>query len=159
MYGITISPTMMSDGITTPAIHGSKYTSISCRPRKYQGALDGFMVRVGFAGSSSGAFSVMDQTIRMTVTMMAARNSMRSRYGQTWTSRAQPGLNGCDLAMVRLGHRRIGFELRDQAVVGERLAQPVPGIERHHEQQQHDRDVVRSAEDGPELMKIHKASA
>jgi hypothetical protein len=26
--------------------------------------------------------------------------------------------------MVRLGHRRIGFELRDQTVVGERLPQP-----------------------------------
>ena len=55
------------------------------------------MVRVGLDGSSSGAFSVMDQTIRMTVTMMAARNSMRSRYGQTCTSFAQPGLYGCVL--------------------------------------------------------------
>ena len=79
IYGITISPTMISEGITTPAIQGSKYTSISCSPRKYHGALEGFMVRVGFDGSSSGAFSVMDQTIRMTVTMIAARNSMRSR--------------------------------------------------------------------------------
>ena len=63
----------------TPAIQGSKYTSISCKPRKYQGALAGFMVRVGLAGSSSGALSVIDQTIRMIVTMTAARNSMRSR--------------------------------------------------------------------------------
>src|ERR1041384_1415274 len=97
MYGITISPTMMSDGITTPAIHGSKYTSISWSPRKYQGALDGFMVRVGFDGSSSGALSVIDQTIRITVTMMAARNSIRSRYGQACTSFDQPVLNGCTL--------------------------------------------------------------
>ena len=51
-------------------------------------------MRFGFAGSSSGAFSVIDQTIRMMVTMMAARNSMRSRNGQTWTSFAQPGLKG-----------------------------------------------------------------
>src|SRR6266513_1788391 len=93
MYGITISPIMMSVGITTPAIQGSKYTSISCRPRKYQGAFDGFMVSVGLDGSSSGALSVMDQTIRINVTMMAARNSMRSRNGQTCTSFAQPGFH------------------------------------------------------------------
>ncbi len=74
---------MISVGMTTPAIQGSKYTSISCKPRKYQGAFAGFMVRLGLAGSSSGAFRVMDQTIRMMVTMMAARNSMRSRKGQT----------------------------------------------------------------------------
>ena len=60
--------------------------------------------------------------------------------------------------MVRLGHRRIGFELRDQAVVGERLPQAVPGVERNHEQQEHDRNVVRRADDRPELMKIHKSS-
>ena len=46
---------MISVGNTTPACQGSKYTSISCSPRKYHGALDGFGVRVGFAGSSSGA--------------------------------------------------------------------------------------------------------
>src|SRR5215467_11171334 len=94
MYGITISPTMISDGITTPAIQGSKYTSISCSPRKYHGAFDGFMVNVGLAGSSSGAFKVIDQTIRITVTMMAAKNSMRSRNGHTWTSRAHSGRQG-----------------------------------------------------------------
>ena len=55
------------------------------------------MVRVGLAGSSSGAFSAIDQTIRMTVTMIAARNSMRSRYGQTCTSRAHPDLKGWTL--------------------------------------------------------------
>ena len=76
-------PTMISEGMITPAIHGSKYTSISCRPRKYHGAFEGFMVRVGFDGSSSGAFSVIDHTIRITVTMIAARNSMRNKYGQT----------------------------------------------------------------------------
>ncbi len=74
---------MMSVGITTPAIHGSKYTSISCKPRKYHGAFAGFMVRLGFAGSSKGAFKVMDQIIKIIVTMMAARNSTRSRNGQT----------------------------------------------------------------------------
>src|SRR5881275_244675 len=49
-------------------------------------------VKFGLAGSSSGAFSVMDQTIRMMVTMMAARNSTRSRNGQTCTSFCHPEL-------------------------------------------------------------------
>src|SRR6266852_1999386 len=94
MYGIIIRPTMISVGITTPAIHGSMYTSISCNPRKYHGAFAGFIVRLGLAGSSNGAFSVIDQTIKIMVTMIAARNSMRKRNGQTWTSFAHPGLNG-----------------------------------------------------------------
>src|SRR6266849_888253 len=94
MYGITIKPKMMSVGMTTPAIQGSKYTNISCKPRKYQGAFAGFMVRLGFAGSSRGAFKVMDQTMRMMVTMIAARNSIRRRNGQTWISFCHPGLNG-----------------------------------------------------------------
>src|SRR4029077_19425882 len=88
---------MIRLGITTPAIQGSKYTSISCNPRKYQGAFAGFMVRLGFAGSSSGALNVIDQTINMMVTIMAARNSIRRRKGQTWISFCQPGRNGHDL--------------------------------------------------------------
>jgi hypothetical protein len=79
---------------TTPAIHGSKYTNISCSPRKYQGAFAGFIVKFGFAGSSNGAFNVIDHTIKMIVTMIAARNSIRSRNGQTCTSFCHPGLNG-----------------------------------------------------------------
>src|SRR3984893_3665445 len=85
---------MINVGMTTPAIHGSKYTSISWSPRKYHGALAGFMVRFGFAGSSSGAFKVMDQTMRMMVTIMAARNSIRSKKGQTWISFCQPVRKG-----------------------------------------------------------------
>ena len=65
------------------------------------------------------------------------------------------GLPGLGLAVVRLGQRRIGLKLADQPVVGERLAQTVPGVERHDEKQQHDGDVVRRAEYGPKLVKIH----
>ena len=67
MYGIAISPTMMSPGKTTPASHGSKYTSISCNPRKYHGALDGLGELDGFAGSSRGACNAIDHPIRTTV--------------------------------------------------------------------------------------------
>ena len=44
-----------------------------------------------------------------------------------------------------LGQGGIGLQLRDQAIVGECLAHSVPGIEGHHQHQQNDRDVVRSA--------------
>src|ERR1700682_3798248 len=60
------STTMTSEGRTTPPSHGSKYTSISCSPRKYHGAFDGFGVLAGFAGCSSGAFRKIDQTISTT---------------------------------------------------------------------------------------------
>src|SRR6267378_7761210 len=102
---MTIKPKIMRVGMTTPAIQGSKYTSISWRPRKYQGAFAGFIVKFGFAGSSSGAFKVMDQTIRMMVTMMAARNSIRRRNGHTWTSFCQPGLKGQALRWCVLAKR------------------------------------------------------
>src|SRR5437867_2647859 len=82
--GITISPRMMNVGSTTPACHGSKKTSISCRPRKYQGALEGFGVRVGLAGSSSGASTRSDQTISSRMMPIEIRNSLRTRWGQVW---------------------------------------------------------------------------
>src|SRR2546427_6744971 len=85
MYGITISPTMIKDGSTTPAIHGSKLTSVSCSPRKYQGALEGFGVLVGFAGSSIGASTVMLHTMSTRRRMQPEMNSARTRYGQVWT--------------------------------------------------------------------------
>src|SRR5881628_2325151 len=83
-YGITISPRMMKVGRTTPACQGSKKTSISWRPRKYHGAFDGFGVRVGLAGSSSGASTSSDQTISRIMIAHAIRNSLRTRWGQVW---------------------------------------------------------------------------
>src|SRR5437762_10560781 len=84
MYGMQISPTMIRPGNTTPAIHGSKYTSISCSPRKYHGAFDGFGVLFGLAGSSSGASMAIDHTVITVMTMSDVRNSSRTRYGQVW---------------------------------------------------------------------------
>src|SRR5882672_1410454 len=49
-----------------------------------------FLLRIEFLA----AIKVMDQSIRMMVTMMAARNSMRSRNGQTWISFCQPARKG-----------------------------------------------------------------
>src|SRR6266853_6481302 len=76
MYGMQISPTMIRPGSTTPASQGSKYTSISCSPRKYQGAFDGFGVLAGFAGCSSGAFRKIDQTIRTTEQTISEMSSV-----------------------------------------------------------------------------------
>src|SRR5215467_844687 len=84
MYGMTIRPRMMKLGSTTPACHGSKNTSISCKPRKYQGAFDGFGVRVGLAGSSSGASTSSDHTTSSMIMKSAQRNSERTRCGQVW---------------------------------------------------------------------------
>src|SRR5262245_10761327 len=85
MYGTTINPMMMNVGSTTPACQGSKKTSISCNPRKYHGAFDGFGVRVGLAGSSSGASTSSAQTSSSSVITMAHRNSERTRNGHVWT--------------------------------------------------------------------------
>src|SRR5947208_2804397 len=76
---------MMKVGSTTPACHGSKKTSISWRPRKYHGALDGLGVRVGLAGSSSGASTRSDHTIRRRMIPIEMRNSFRTRCGQVCT--------------------------------------------------------------------------
>src|SRR5216684_8737879 len=81
-YGISIRPTMINVGSTTPAYQGSKNTNISCKPRKYHGAFDGLGVRVGFDGCSSGAFSSSDHTVSTMITSSIIRNSLRTRNGQ-----------------------------------------------------------------------------
>src|SRR5262245_37711817 len=55
-----------------------------------------------------------------------------------------------------LGHDRIGFELRDQTVIGVSRAESVRGVEGYDEQEKHNRNVVRQADDSPKLMPIHK---
>ena len=72
---------MMKVGSTTPAYQGSKYTSISCSPRKYHGALEGLGVRAGLAGSSSGASTSSDHSVMATITKIVTRNSPRTRCG------------------------------------------------------------------------------
>src|SRR5271156_4850107 len=89
-YGISIRPTMMKLGSTTPAYHGSKNTNISCKPRKYHGAFDGFGVRVGFDGCSSGALSSSDHTVNTMITSRAIRNSLRTRNGQVCSFSSTP---------------------------------------------------------------------
>src|SRR6202522_1162512 len=88
--GISIRPTMMKLGSTTPAYHGSKNTSISWRPRKYHGALDGLGVRVGFDGCSSGALSSSDHTVNTMMTRIDIRNSLRTRNGQVCSFSSTP---------------------------------------------------------------------
>src|SRR5262245_11282489 len=83
MYGIAIRPTRMMLGRTTPAIHGSKYTRSSWRPRKYHGAFDGFGVTFAFAGASSGAFVAIDHIISGMKQIVADKSAARNRYGQT----------------------------------------------------------------------------
>jgi hypothetical protein len=79
MNGMAIRPMMMRLGSTTPANHGSKYTSDSCRPKKYQGAFEGLGVFVGLAISSRGALMANDQMVRKAMIAMVHTNSFLVR--------------------------------------------------------------------------------
>src|SRR6266511_6181128 len=60
--GATASRKMPMPGMVTPATIGWNIVSSSWRPRKYQGALDGFGVRFGLASCSSGALTKIEKT-------------------------------------------------------------------------------------------------
>ena len=76
---------MPMPGMVTPATIGWNMVSSSWRPRKYQGALDGFGVWLTFANSRSGALTTHEKSSRNTVQTSAATNSTMSRCGHTWT--------------------------------------------------------------------------
>ena len=48
----------------------------------------------------------------------------------------------------------VGFEFFDQVIVGARLTEGVPHVERHQEQQRHDGHVVRGRSDFPKLVPV-----
>src|SRR5262245_40075978 len=85
MNGARISPIRPSPGSVTPATIGWNIVNSSWRPRKYQGAFEGFGVWLGLAISCSGAFTNVEKTSRKAVQPRAATNSMPSRWGQTCT--------------------------------------------------------------------------
>src|SRR5581483_54559 len=60
--------------------------------------------------------------------------------------------------MMRLGHRRIGFQFRNQHIVGVRLLPCQVDIEGQQRDQSHDWNVVRRRTDFPKLSPIHKVS-
>src|SRR4029450_11698923 len=72
-------------GMVTPATIGWNMVSSSWRPRKYQGAFDGFGVRLGLASWSSGALTKTENTNVNAVQTREATNSPASRWGQVWT--------------------------------------------------------------------------
>src|SRR3954451_9941261 len=72
-------------GMVTPATIGWNIVRSSCSPRKYQGAFDGFGVRLKLAMPSSGALTNVEKTSRKTVITSEATNSTTSRWGQVWT--------------------------------------------------------------------------
>ena len=82
---MAIKPTIMKLGRTTPASQGSKYTNISCSPRKYQGAFEGFGVAAGFAGCSIGASNRTDHATRTAEHSTRQINSVYTRSGHTQT--------------------------------------------------------------------------
>src|SRR2546426_823466 len=161
MKGITMSPRMMNVGSTTPACQGSKKTSISCSPRKYHGAFDGFGVRVGLAGSSSGASTSNDQTVSRIMIAIDMRNSLRTRCGHVWilsspgpvaflmgTSMRLPGTafsSGIAMAslLLALGRPPRGPEDEDDAEYEEERDGEHAGAREH--EREHDQDDGRDA--------------
>ena len=111
------------------------------------------MVRIGIGGFLSGAFSVMDHTIRIMVTIMRPGiQCLRSRNGQTYF--LHPG-EGPRFAVMRLRERRIAGELFDQDVVRVRLLPGQVHVESQQRNHGDDRNVVRGGEDFPKLLPIH----
>src|SRR5437588_10195178 len=72
-------------GIVTPATIGWNMVSSSWRPRKYQGAFDGFGVRLKLAVANSGALTNAENTSRKNVIASEATNSTTNRCGHTCT--------------------------------------------------------------------------
>src|SRR5438067_3024437 len=80
--GTRIIRTITKVGKATPAISGGKRESNSCRPRKYQGALEGFGVMPGFACPNNGACNQIETSNRKTVIATAAMNSLKMNSGK-----------------------------------------------------------------------------
>src|SRR6267378_7994946 len=83
--GTRIMNTITKVGKATPAISGGKRESSSCRPRKYQGAFEGFGVMPGLALPSKGACNQIETMIKNTVMATAAMNSLKTNSGKETT--------------------------------------------------------------------------
>ena len=71
--------------MVTPATIGWNIVSSSWRPRKYQGAFDGFGVLLKSASPSSGARTSAEKMVSAADTIRTAANSITSRCGQVCT--------------------------------------------------------------------------
>src|SRR4028119_418741 len=76
---------MPMPGIVTPATIGWNMVSSSCRPRKYQGALEGLGVKLKLAAARNGALTTAEKTRRNALQLRQAMNSPMSRWGQVCT--------------------------------------------------------------------------
>src|SRR2546425_4832064 len=80
--GTRIMSTITKVGKATPAIRGGKRESSSCRPRKYQGALEGVGVMPGLDWASKGACNQTETRIKKAVMAAAAMNSLKANSGE-----------------------------------------------------------------------------
>src|SRR5207244_7772556 len=80
--GTRIISTMTKVGKATPAMSGGNRDSSSCKPRKYQGALEGLGVTPGFACPSRGACRKIETRIKKTVIATEAMNSLKMNSGK-----------------------------------------------------------------------------
>ena len=85
MYGARIKANKAIPGTVTPATMGWNMVSNSCKPRKYQGAFEGFGVRLGLANCNSGAFTKIEKKNKKAVQANAATNSAANKCGHVCT--------------------------------------------------------------------------
>src|SRR5919202_2298056 len=76
---------MPMPGMVTPATIGWNIVRSSCRPRKYQGAFDGFGVKLKLAPARNGALTTAEKSSRKALHARQSMNSPMSRWGQVWT--------------------------------------------------------------------------
>src|SRR4051794_10877761 len=93
-------------GIVTPATIGWNIVRSSWRPRKYQGAFDGFGVWLMSARPSNGAFTSAEKIVTIAVSDSSDANSMDNRCGQVWTlSWASPLVCWIEPALTTVSNR------------------------------------------------------
>src|SRR5215210_728165 len=85
MYGASMRPKMPMPGIVTPATIGWNMVNSSWRPRKYQGAFEGFGVKLKLAPARNGALTTAEKISRKALHARQAMNSPMSRWGQVCT--------------------------------------------------------------------------
>ena len=93
------------------------------------------MVTLGLDGSSSGAFSVKRPSHQQHGHQNGGDKLDPQQVGPSVDFALPLWVPRLRLAIRGLGQRRIGFQLLNQRVVGDRLPERVPDIERHQEQQ------------------------
>ena len=110
-------------------------------------------MRFGFAGSSSGAFNVIDQSYDDGSQELNAEKKWPDVDFLGPSRLERPGF-----AMMRLRKRRIGLKFGDQNIVGMRLLPRQVNVKGKQGNQTNNRHVIRRRTNLPQLSPVHKIS-